>query len=303
MTIKSLAESGAEVNVILSQANERLCEGNDAGMFVTAWLGIVDMRSGVLSYANAGHNPPLIRRGNGSFEYLRTRPNFILAGMEGAPYRKHEIRLAPGDEIFLYTDGVTEASDENQTLFGEERLIEVLNGTPEESVEARCKTVKRAIDSFVGDAEQFDDITMLSLRFNFFRDDESILTQADSESTERVWEFIDNRTKKAELSAKIINRAQIIVDEIYSNIHQYSGASWAQVFCKIDSEKMILTFKDDGVPYNPLMLAEPDTSLSAEERDPGGLGILMVKKMSSDLSSAYEDGCNALTVTIKLDAK
>ena len=237
MTIKSLAEGGADVNVILSQANERLCEGNDAGMFVTAWLGIADMRSGVLSYANAGHNPPLIRHGNGAFEYLRTRPNFVLAGMDGAPYRKHEIKLSPGDEIFLYTDGVTEAADEEQTLFGEERLLEVLNSALEESVETRCKTVKKAIDTFAGDAEQFDDITMLAIRFNSFSDDESILTQADSASTERVWDFINRRTKKAELSAKIINRAQIIVDEIYSNIHQYSGASWARVFCRIDSEK------------------------------------------------------------------
>jgi hypothetical protein len=165
MTIKSLAESGADVNVILSEANERLCEGNDAGMFVTAWLGIADMRSGVLSYVNAGHNPPLLRRRQGSFEYLKTRPNFILAGMEGVKYQKHEIRLLPGDELFLYTDGVTEATNSDLALFGEARLLEVLNGASKESVEERCTTVKRAIDVFVGNAEQFDDITMLGLLY------------------------------------------------------------------------------------------------------------------------------------------
>lgn len=303
MTIKSLAESGADVNVILSEANERLCEGNDAGMFVTAWLGIADMRSGVLSYVNAGHNPPLLRRRQGSFEYLKTRPNFILAGMEGVTYQKHEVRLLPGDELFLYTDGVTEATNSDLALFGEARLLEVLNGASKESVEERCTTVKRAIDVFVGNAEQFDDITMLSIRFNFFQNDESILTSADSESTERVWDFINLRTKKAGLCAKIANRAQIVVDEIYSNIHQYSGATTAQVFCDIDSDKMVLTFKDDGVSYNPLMLQEPDTSLSVEERDFGGLGIFMVRKMASDLSYVYEDGYNVLTVTIKNDTK
>lgn len=301
MTIKGLAESGADVHVILSEANERLCEGNEAGMFVTAWLGIVDMKTGVLSCANAGHNPPLLRRSDGSFDYIKTRPNFILAGMDGAVYRKDEIQLRPGDELFLYTDGVTEAADKSHALFGEARLLEALNSVAEESVEARCKTVKRAIDEFVGGAEQFDDITMLSVRFNSFQDDESIITQNDAGSTERVWDFISRRTKKAELSTKITNRAQIIVDEIYSNINLYSGATRAQVFCHIEPEQMVLMFKDDGIPYNPLAAQDPDVSLPLEDREVGGLGILMVKKMASDLSYVYEDGFNVLTVTIRID--
>ena len=303
MTIKSLAESGVDVHDILTEANRRLCEGNDAGMLVTAWLGIVDMRSGVLSYANAGHNPPLIRHRQGSFEHLKTKPNFILAGMEGVRYKKHEIQLLPGDELFLYTDGITEASKVDHTLFGEDRLLDVLNSLPDGSVEDRCRTVKNAIDAFVGDAEQFDDITMLSLRVNYFRDDDTILTKADHASAEVVWDFISRKTKKAELGARITNKAQIIVDEIYSNIHQYSGAVKAQLSCYVDLDKMILTFKDDGIPYNPLMLAEPDTSLSVEERNLGGLGILMVKRLASDISYAYENGYNILTVTIQIDAQ
>ena len=298
MTIKSLAESGVDVNVILSEANEKLCEGNDAGMFVTAWLGVVDMKTGILSYASAGHNPPLLKHRNGAFDYLKTRSNFILAGMNGVPYRKHELQLLPGDELFLYTDGVTEATDSNEELFGESRLLDALNCVSDESVQERCKNVKRSIDSFVGSAEQFDDITMLSVRFNCFQNAESIVTPGDSASTERVWDFISSKTKKADLSAKIINKAQIIVDEIYSNIHLYSGATMAQVSCYVENERMILKFKDNGVPYNPLMLSDPDVTLSAEERDFGGLGIFMVKKMASDLSYVYEDGYNMLTVTI-----
>ena len=303
MTIKALAETGADVHVILSEANERLCEGNEAGMFVTAWLGIVDMQTGILSYANAGHNPPLLRRRQGSFDYLKTRPNFILAGMDGASYHKHEIQLLPGDELFLYTDGVTEATNARQELFGESRLLEALNDIFEENVESRCKNVKNAINRFVGDAEQFDDITMLSVKFNSFQDDESIITQADAVSTERVWDFISRQAKKAELNSKVTNRAQIVVDEIYSNIQLYSGATMAQVFCNVDPERMVLMFKDDGVKYNPLTAQEPDVTLSLEEREFGGLGILMVKKMASDLSYEYVDGYNVLTVTIKIDSK
>ena len=301
MTIKSLAETGADVHTILSEANAKLCEGNEAGMFVTAWLGIVDMRTGLLSYANAGHNPPLLRNGQGSFEYLKTRANFVLAGMEGAPYRKHEIQLLPGDEIFLYTDGVTEATNIEQELFGETRLLAVLNGATAESVTEKCKTVKRAIDAFVGEAEQFDDITMLSLRFHSFQNEERILTLTDFASTERVWDFINCQTKKAALSPKITNRAQIVVDEIYSNIRQYSGATKAQVFCRIDGDKMVLVFRDDGVAYNPLLSQTPDTTLAVAERNPGGLGIHMVKELASDLSYAYADGYNVLTVTIKTE--
>ena len=303
MTIKNLAERGADVDVIFSEANKRLCDGNDAGMFVTAWLGIVDMRSGILSYVNAGHNPPLIRRKQGVFEYLRTRPNFILAGIEDTIYQKHEIQLLPGDELFLYTDGVTEASDADQALLGEMRLLEVLNSVPKENTEERCRTVRGAIDAFVGDAEQFDDITMLSLQFNFFRDEDSILTPADIASTEFVWDFINCKTKKAELGTRITNKVQIIVDEIYSNIHQYSGAAKAQVTCCVDPSKIVLIFKDDGIPYNPLTFAEPDTSVSIEERDSGGLGILTVKKLASDISYVYENGYNILSVTIQIDTQ
>ena len=303
MTIKALAESGADVHVILSTANEKLCEENEAGMFVTVWLGIADMKTGVLSYASAGHNPPLLRRRQGLFEYLRTRPSFVLAGMEGAPYRKHELQLLPGDELFLYTDGVTEAADVRQELFGEARLQKVLNGISDTTPEIRCRSVKRAIDGFAGEAEQFDDITMLSVKFSSFQDDESIITQADAISTERVWEFINRQAKKAELSAKITNRAQLVVDEIYSNIQLYSGATMAQVFCRTEPERMVLTFKDNGAPYNPLTAQEPDVTLSLEERELGGLGLIMVKKMASDLSYAYEDGYNVLTVTLKTEAQ
>ena len=303
MTIKALAESGADVHVILSKANEKLCEKNEAGMFVTTWIGIVDMKTGVLSYANAGHNPPLIRRRQGMFEYLKTQPNFILAGIDGVSYRKNEIQLLPGDELFLYTDGVTEATNRDRALFGESCLRETLNGISDETVEAKCKSVKNAIDRFAGDVEQFDDITMLAIKFDSFQDDESIITQADDASTERVWNFISSRTKKAELNAKITNRVQIIADEIYSNIYLYSGATMAQVCCRVDRGRMVLIFKDDGVPYNPLTSQEPDVTLPAEERELGGLGLLMVKKMASDLSYVYEDGYNVFTVTINIDAQ
>ena len=164
--IKSLAEAGNEINDVFTLANEKLCENNDAGMFVTAWMGILDLKTGHIDFANAGHNPPLIRRKDGSFEFLKCRAGFVLAGMEGIKYRKSELQLEPGDELFLYTDGVTEAIDVQENAYGEDRLLRLLNENKCVDSKSLCKLVKNDIDSFAGEAAQFDDITMLSLKFN-----------------------------------------------------------------------------------------------------------------------------------------
>lgn len=164
--IKSLAEAGNEINDVFTLANEKLCENNDAGMFVTAWMGIIDLKTGKVDFANAGHNPPLVRRKDGSFEYLKCRAGFVLAGMEGIKYCKNELQLEPGDEIFLYTDGVTEATDIQENAYGEDRLLRLLNENKCVDSKSLCELVKNDIDRFAGDAPQFDDITMLSLKYN-----------------------------------------------------------------------------------------------------------------------------------------
>lgn len=164
--LKSCAESGASVEEIFTQVNEKLCNGNDADMFVTAWMGILNTKTGLVTFANAGHNPPLVKRADGSFEFLKSRAGFVLAGMEGIRYRRNEIRLEPGDTLFLYTDGVTEATNTKDELYGNDRLQDLLNQNTYEDAQTLCSLVKADVERFVGDAEQFDDITMLGLRFN-----------------------------------------------------------------------------------------------------------------------------------------
>ena len=164
--LKSCAESGMSIEQVFTTANEKLCEGNDAGMFVTAWMGLLNVKTGHMTFANAGHNPPLIKRADGSFEYLRVKAGFVLAGMEGIRYRRNELQLNPGDVLYLYTDGVTEATDANEQLYGEERLLKLMNGQAAVSARSVCERVKADVDAFVGEAEQFDDITMLCLRYN-----------------------------------------------------------------------------------------------------------------------------------------
>ena len=164
--LKSCAESGMSIEQVFTTANEKLCEGNEAGMFVTAWMGPLNVKTGRMTFANAGHNPPLIKRADGSFEYLKVKAGFVLAGMEGIRYRKNELQLNPGDVLYLYTDGVTEATDANEQLYGEARLLNLLNSQPITSAQSVCERIKADVDAFVGEAEQFDDITMLCLRYN-----------------------------------------------------------------------------------------------------------------------------------------
>lgn len=163
--IKNHALFKASPGAVFTQANEQLCEGNDAGLFVTAWMGILELSTGQFTFVNAGHNPPLLKRGGGAFEWLKSRPGFVLAGMEGIRYRENTIQLAPGDQLYLYTDGVTEATNVHQELFGEARLEAVLNEEPDLPVTELLPKLKARIDEFAGEAEQFDDITMLSLLY------------------------------------------------------------------------------------------------------------------------------------------
>ena len=163
--LKSYAESGMGVAEVLTQANNKLCEGNEAGMFVTVWMGYLNTRTGEVTYANAGHNPPFIRHGDGSVEMVKSRPGLVLAGMEGIRYRVNTIQLKTGDLLYLYTDGVTEATDVANNLYGEVRLQAVLQQKNVGDVESVCRQVKENVDNFVGDAPQFDDITMLALRY------------------------------------------------------------------------------------------------------------------------------------------
>ena len=167
--IKSYADNESDVSLILTKANRDLCENNEAEMFVTCWMGILDFRTNIVTFANAGHNPPLVKHKGGEYEFFKSKPGFVLAGMEGIKYRIGELSLLPGDEIFLYTDGVTEATNSNNELYGDERLRECLNKSSFSNAEAICRAVKENVDVFVGEAPQFDDMTMLSGRTLSFR--------------------------------------------------------------------------------------------------------------------------------------
>ncbi|MCR5522562.1 MAG: SpoIIE family protein phosphatase [Clostridia bacterium] len=164
--LKGLAETGKDIGEVFNEANEGLCEANEANMFVTAWMGLVNINTGEVNYVNAGHNPPVLIHNDGSVEYLKSRSGFILAAMETSKYRVNTLQLEKGDTLFLYTDGVTEAENVPKELYGENRLLKALTNSNVKSVREICETVSDDINEFVGEAPQFDDITMLSFRYN-----------------------------------------------------------------------------------------------------------------------------------------
>ena len=159
--IRGLAESGHSAAEILSRANSTLCEGNDAEMFVTVWIGIIDLTTGRMQCANAGHEYPLLMHNGGDYEYVHDKHGLALAAMDGMPYKEYELEMHPGDRLFVYTDGIPEAIDGNVEQYGIERLANALNTLKDATIADTLPAVRKNISDFVGEADQFDDITML----------------------------------------------------------------------------------------------------------------------------------------------
>lgn len=159
--IKTSLQAGRSPSETLERVNNQLLEGNDTGLFVTVWIAVIDITTGKGVAANAGHMHPVLRRRGGEFELIRYRHSPAVSTIEGLKFKEHGFELWPGDSLFVYTDGITEATSSEGELFGEDRLIETLNAHGSEGPENLLPSVKEAVDEFVGDAPQFDDITML----------------------------------------------------------------------------------------------------------------------------------------------
>jgi len=293
----SLAEAVAEVN-------DRLCARNKNGMFVTAWIGVLTLSTGMLTYVNAGHNPPLLGKGREGYTYLRERGGFVLAGMEGTEYRQKELRLECGDTLFLYTDGVTEANDEKGSLYGEKRLSELLNGRTEAEPRQLAEAVWSDIQDFQGKAEQFDDITMLVLKYRGTSVSRYQNTGAASLlRMEEVQSFVEKSFAEYHVPQKTVRRFLIAFDEIFSNICRYSKAKEAAVECRLENGKAVLVFEDDGVEFDPLERPAPDVKEPLENRKAGGLGIYMVRELMDEVAYERREGKNRLTMAIQAKGK
>ena len=164
-TLKSFAMLYNSPSEILEKTNEDVCSSNNMGMFVTVWLGILELSTGKLTTANAGHEYPALKRKGGRFELVKTKHGLVLGGISGIKYKENEVYLKPGDRLFLYTDGVTEAIDSKQDLFGTDRMTDALNRDPDGSLHELLSGMREAVDAFVKEEEQFDDLTMMCMDY------------------------------------------------------------------------------------------------------------------------------------------
>ncbi|MCM1049453.1 MAG: SpoIIE family protein phosphatase [Clostridiales bacterium] len=295
--LNNAAQAGLSPDKALEKVNNQLCENNDAEMFVTCFMGIADIKEGKLFFANAGHNPPLLRHNGGKFEFLKFKPGFVLGEFGNLHYRIGETDFVPGDEIFLYTDGVTEATNARQQMYGNERLLTVLNCSKGKAAKELCTDVKADVDGFVGDAPQFDDMTMLHLKLLFIN---SVTVAPTLESMAEVSAFVEDVLQKNHVPHKIIIKLNIAVDEIFSNIVRYSKAKSAEVACNVEESQVCLTFTDNGEPFEPTKKAAPDAAVIENSREEGGMGIYIVKNFMDAVEYVYEGGHNVLKLTKKL---
>lgn len=314
--IKNQAQSGLSPAEVLSKVNQMLCEGNSLGLFVTCFICYFDSETGLLTYSNAGHNPPLItnefvnNEGNKTYKYdfIRTKPGFVLGGIEGIKYKNSTIELVPNDKIFLYTDGVTEAKNDKDELFGEERLIEYLNSHSFNNPKELITALREEINVYANNAEQFDDITMLAFDFKKYFKTNAIEREfkASDESLDAINDFLEEELNKYNASMKLIKQINVVTEEVFTNISHYAyneNIGKMRLSVEYKDGDIILKFIDYGIPFNPLLKKDPDISLSANERQIGGLGIFMVKKIMDEAKYKYENGQNILILRKSIEEK
>lgn len=307
--IKSHGLSGSgDTSKILASVNDQFCENNELDMFVTVFLGVLTLSTGEFRYTNAGHEYPAISRGGNKFELIKEHHSPPLGCMEGIVYKEHKIMLFPGDIIYVYTDGVTEANDSSQRFYGEKRLIDALNQPFYGEMAKLDENVSSSIAEFSGKAEQFDDITMLSLKYNGSKESgkarsemNELKVKADVSELDRVLSFADSILESMDCSMKSQMQIDVAIEEIFVNIAHYaypSGDGEATINIESDTSSgtVSITFIDQGTPYDPLKNSDPDITLSADDRPIGGLGIFMVKKSMDDVSYEYKDNQNRLTI-------
>ncbi len=300
--IKDHTVPGKDLGEVFTEVNALLCEANSEELFITAFVGVLNLKSGEFRYVNAGHEIPFISRGGAPFEPHKIRAAFVLAGMDGMKYKAGVFQLEPGDKIFQYTDGVTEATDKDNGLFGMDRLQSSLAKVSTEVPERILDAVKKDIDEFVGEAPQFDDITMLCLEFKKrFGDNEGkTVSDISLDAMPELTEYVESTLEEGGAPMGVIAKMNIALDEMYSNIVKFSGATVAKVTCGVENgNTAYMILADNGKPYNPLEQEDPDVTLSAEDREIGGLGIFMVKKSMSAITYEYAGGNNNLTMKLK----
>ena len=308
MTVKTLINNLSQIECspkkLIQTINKKICETNKQGFFVTMLAGIINIKTGEISIINCGHNLPLIKRQNEGFEYLQLESNLALGVFDNAEFEIYETVMKPGDTLYTYTDGVTEATNANNEMYGETRLCDCLNNIKETEPTAISHAVKTSIQEFAGSTLQSDDITMLTFKYNGDMGDiKTFKEMAIQENYTKFYTWLHKACQEWNINPDLMNKLDMCAEEIYANITFYAypeNTGIIETELKKSGDNIIFEFRDEGMEYNPLEKPDPDITLPPEQRPVGGLGIYMVKEMSDTISYKRENNRNILTMTFKI---
>lgn len=286
---------------IINNMNETLSTNNESDMFVTMFIGVLDLLSGRMRYCNAGHDVPiLIGSGIGM---LPCDSNIPVGVMQDWVYTLQETTIDPLTTIFLYTDGLTEAEDINHAQFQEKRIIDVIQQAPNEPQQI-ILAMTQAVHQFVGNAEQSDDLTMLALQYKrqqpHVRYQRSLTLPNDVQTIQLLNEFVDNVCEAAGFDISECMRMNLAIEEAVVNVMNYAYPKGVKGMVNIDAtindKGLKFVISDNGTPFDPTAKEEVDTTLSAEERGIGGLGIHLIRQIMDSINYEHIDGRNVLTL-------
>ncbi|MBR3465670.1 MAG: SpoIIE family protein phosphatase [Bacteroidales bacterium] len=280
---------------IMETLNSSISDNNPDIMFITMFLGVMDLSTGTIRYCNAGHNPPIVIR-NGQAELLSTEPSLLLGVEMNARYTANELTLLPGDTLFLYTDGLTEAENIRKELFGERRALETAAISGTLTASEQMERMQQAVHTFVDGAEQSDDLTMLVIRF--MGNDNTLCMSNDIEELNKLEPFLNGIFEREHLDMSMLPQIDLALEEAVTNIIMYAypegEKGTAELTVEVADGQISATLIDSGTPFNPLQQQEANLDVSLEERKIGGLGIHLIKEIMDVVEYAYEDGRNVL---------
>jgi serine phosphatase RsbU (regulator of sigma subunit)/anti-sigma regulatory factor (Ser/Thr protein kinase) len=304
--IRLYMEAGFALDKAIASANHQLCLGNERGMFVTLFACVLDYRTGELAYVNAGHNPPAIRHA-GAWEWMREVSGMPLGLFDGLPYEAFSRQLDVGDLLFLYTDGVTEAMNVGNELFGEDRLERSLHAYEDMNTRSLLAGVGCAVSDFVQGADQSDDITMLALKYGVPPERRAmIVIPAEDTQLENLTGIVHEELARHHAPKSVYNPIDIALEELFVNVCRYAypeatpdNPGEARIAFSYEPSPSSLTIQiiDDGIPYNPLERPDPVLPDNVMDMQIGGLGIMLSKQCVDEIHYEHDGKSNILTFT------
>ena len=272
---------------IVDTMNRSICEESTAGYFVTMFVGVLDLVTGHLDYCNAGHETPIV-----AGQPLNIKPNLPVGALSYWNYEGQQTQLQAGDMLFLYTDGLSEAKNTADQQFGRNHVAQLAcehsNDTARQLVEFMMDEVKR----HAGDAEQSDDITLLAIRWQ----PDQITMQASMDDINLLEPFIAHAVQQAGMEERNAKRLRLAVEEAVANVINHGQATVITLQAAVEDSQLVLTIDDDGQPFDPTIDSTTDFSVPADQRPPGGLGIMYLHEMTDGLDYQRVDGHNILKI-------